>query len=86
MDVKERVKNPKKHELNTKWSQTFYNANIPMISIVHHHVLIEAIKTTNEVRILYRPPTYYGMYKISLDDARHNTQELIEDKMIHPQI
>ena len=79
MGLKEGLQNSEKRNLDTKWSQAFYEANIP-ISIVRHPAFIEAVKTTAEARIMYKPPAYHAMRKSLLDDARFNTQKLVELK------
>ena len=47
MGLKEGVQNSKKHELNMKWSQAFYEVNI-FINIICHSMFVEAMKATNE--------------------------------------
>jgi hypothetical protein len=79
MGLKEGLQNSTKRDLDTKWSQAFYEANIP-ISIVRHPAFIQAVKATAEARIMYKPPSYHAMRKSLLDDARFNTQKIVELK------
>lgn len=39
-------------ELDMKWSQAFYEANMP-IDIICHFTFVEAMKTTNEAKNFY---------------------------------
>ena len=79
MSLKEGMQNSNKHELDIKWSQNFYNANIP-ISIVCHSAFIEDLKAIIEADILYKLPPYHKIHKSLLDDARYNIQKFVELK------
>jgi hypothetical protein len=53
------AKNSKKCELDTKWFQVFYEANI-FINIFWHLTFIDVVKVTNDAKILNQPPTHHA--------------------------
>lgn len=60
MCLQENIQISKKSELDTKWPQTFYKANI-LICIVHYHTFIAFMRASNKAQILYKLLAYHAM-------------------------
>lgn len=70
----------KRKELDEKWADCFYNANIPF-NVARNPFFIEAVLATSKARFDYVPPSYHQFRTNLLEPSRQRVEQKIEQKI-----
>ncbi len=61
----------------------FYEANIPF-NVVRHPAFLDAVKSTSELRVPYKLPSYHAMRTKLLKFAREEVAKMVNEKTKDP--
>ena len=83
LSVQEGMNASNKQVLDKKWAKFFYEANIPF-NVVRHPAFLDAVKSTSESRVVYKPPAYNAIRTKLLKSTKDEVAAMVAEKTRAP--
>ena len=83
LSVQQGMDTSNKQVLDKKWAKFFYEANIPF-NVVRHPAFVDAVKSTSESRVQYKPPAYHAIRTKLMTSTKDEVAALISEKTRGP--